>query len=96
MSTFFQAHPGDAEGVCSDHRNLKTIQLPHRLPATQLGKAQTTAFLSLHPVSFCGWLLSFAFVLGSSFVCLLFVCLDNPLEAGGYPSSLGVKWLPKP
>lgn len=34
------------------------------------------------------------FALGT--VCLLFVCLDkSPLEAGGYPSSLGVKWLPR-
>lgn len=34
MTIFFQAHLGDEEGMCSDHRNLQTTRLPHRLSGT--------------------------------------------------------------
>lgn len=97
MTTFFHAHLGDEEGVCSDHRNLPTTQPPHQLsgtPGTLWWEPQTTAFLSFHFVSF--W------VCGVSFICIciwhfLFVCLLgwSHSEAGGCRPSLWVKRLPR-
>lgn len=85
MTTFFQAHLGD-EGVCSDHRNLRTTHPPHELSGTPgWWKPQTTAFLSFRFSVFrsaCG-LLSSVFACG---LCLFVCCLfgQSHLEAGGW------------
>lgn len=77
MTTFFQAHLGDEEGVCSDHRNLQTTQPPHQLsgtPGARLVRAPENSILEICFVSFRVCMVSFVCV------CLwrcLFVCVAS-------------------
>lgn len=81
MTTFFQAHLGDEEGVCSDHRNLKTTQPPHQQPGTSgWWKPQKIAFLSFGFVSY-----------RVCVVCFICVCIWGCLFV--WTVSFGGSWL---
>lgn len=76
MTTIFQAHLGDEEGVCSDHRNLKTTRPPHQLsgtPGTRLVRAPRKEHCGVRALCLSerAWFLSLAFS-----VCLL-ACVDS-------------------
>lgn len=83
MTTFFQAHLGDEEGVCSDHRNLQTTQPPHQLsgtPGARLVRAPENSILEICFVSLR--------VCMVSFIC---ICLWRCLFV--WPVSWGGWWL---
>lgn len=65
-------------------------------PCDTAGESPDSGILEFAPRVFLRVVAFICVCIGHCLFVCCFVCLDkSPLEAGGYPSSLGVKWLPR-